>query len=351
MNPFLQQYLALCSAGTLIADKAQYSAVETLSAVFERLHASRPSLIGRLFNPSFSQTPDGAYIYGDVGRGKTFLMNLFYSCATVNKKRIHFHEFMQKIHHERHQAQHESDPIARAMERVCANLSLLCLDEMEIKDIADAMIMGRVLEFLLSSHITLITTSNRHPQELYKDGLHRDRFLLTIQMICERLLILNLDSNEDYRLRKRQSMSHYLSPLTPSTQEELLHIFKSLTDSAPVSDLHITIWEREMTFNRYAANVLWARFPQLCEANLAAGDYLALCGCLQTVIIDEVPPFREWGKDLWRRFILLIDVLYDQRKGIFIRSADPLSKLLDPSHDWSFELIRTHSRLMEMHSW
>jgi cell division protein ZapE len=237
------------------------------------------------------------------------------------------------------------------MERVCSNLSLLCLDEIEIKDIADAMIIGRVLEFLISSNIIMITTSNRHPQELYKDGLHRDRFLLTIHTICKNLLILNLDSNEDYRLRKRQSMPHYLSGLTPSTQEELLNIFKGLTDSGPVSPLSVTIWDRDIVFNRYASKVLWANFRELCEANLAAGDYLALCGHLQTLIIDEVPPFAEWEKDLWRRFILLIDVLYDQHKVIFIRSADPLSKLLDPSHDWSFELGRTHSRLMEMQSW
>ncbi len=351
MSPFFQHYLSLCAAGDLTADKTQYSAVETLSEVFKNLHSGPPSFIGRLLKPSYPNAPHGAYIYGDVGRGKTFLMNLFYSCASVTKMRIHFHEFMQKIHLERHLAQHEKDPIVQAMERVCSNISLVCLDEMEIKDIADAMIIGRVLEFLFKSNITLITTSNRHPQELYKDGLHRDRFLQTIHMLCEKLLIINLDSTEDYRLRKRQSMSHYLSPLTLSTQEELLNIFKSLTDSAPVSDLHITIWERDITFNHYAANVLWARFMQLCEANLAAGDYLGLCGHIHTLIIDEVPPFGEWGKDLWRRFILLIDVLYDQHKAIFIRSADPVSKLLDPSHDWSFELVRTHSRLMEMQSW
>ena len=351
MNPFLQQYLSLCASGNLIADRAQHCVVERLSEVFDSLHSTRSTFIGKLLKFPHSNAPHGAYIHGDVGRGKTFLMNLFYSCATVNKMRIHFHEFMQKIHHERHQAQHEKDPLIRAMERVCSNLSLLCLDEIEIKDIADAMIIGRVLEFLISSNIIMITTSNRHPQELYKDGLHRDRFLLTIHTICKNLLILNLDSNEDYRLRKRQSMPHYLSGLTPSTQEELLNIFKGLTDSGPVSPLSVTIWDRDIVFNRYASKVLWANFRELCEANLAAGDYLALCGHLQTLIIDEVPPFAEWEKDLWRRFILLIDVLYDQHKVIFIRSADPLSKLLDPSHDWSFELGRTHSRLMEMQSW
>jgi len=351
LNPFLQQYLSLCSCGSLIADSAQQDLVKRLSEIFENLHSPSTSFIGKFLKTPQPKVTHGAYIYGDVGRGKTFLMNLFYSCATVTKMRVHFHEFMQKIHYERHQAQHEKDPIRRAMERLCSNLSLLCLDEMEIKDIADAMIIGRVFELLFSSGITVITTSNRHPQELYKDGLHRDRFLATIDAICQKMVILNLNSKEDYRLRKRQSMPHYLAPLNSTTQQEMLHIFQGLTDFEPESPLRITIWERDIIFNRFASQVLWASFRELCETELAAGDYLALCAHIQALLLDEVPPFTTWQKDLWRRFILLIDVLYDQNKVIFIRSADPLSNFLDLSHDWSFELGRTYSRLMEMQSW
>jgi cell division protein ZapE len=375
-HPLLATYLKHCQAGELTWDTQQQDVLEQLAPLFDRLHRSKlrqwfSSLLSLSFprrresifssldsrlrgNDSKSgndKDKEGAYLYGEAGRGKTALMDLFYACSHVPKKRVHFHEFMQMIHHARHQHRMMQDPPLHAVQSVCGDIRLLCLDEMEVKDIGDALILGRTLELIFASGVVLITTSNRPIGDLYLGGLHRDRFEPTIALLERTLLAINLNSPIDYRLRAERTHPHSFWPLDKASQQRFEAVFEELTHHMPLEPYTVTAWERPLTFETHAQGVLKATFAQLCGSPLSSGDYLALVSGVNTLLLDEVPALQSLPRDELRRFILLIDVLYDKHTKLFMRTEEPLGPLEETLNTWGFEFQRTYSRLMEMQNW
>lgn len=351
-SPLLKTYKKRCQSGELTWDAQQNHTLEQLAPLFKDLHHSNIFCLLGFVNPfsSAAKKSQGAYIYGEAGRGKTVLMDLFFTCTTRPKKRAHFHEFMQEIHHARHTHQGQPDPLRSAVQEVCTHIKLLCLDEMEVKDIGDALILGRVIEQLLNQHVMVITTSNRPVENLYLGGLHRDRFLPTITLMRTSLMTINLNSPIDYRMQA-QGKAHAFWPLNAISAKKFNTLFEQLTNHRPLTSHMVTSWERPLTFKNHAMGVLKTTFTQLCGSSLSSGDYLALATGIHTILLDEIPLVETLPRDELRRFILLIDVLYDKQTKLYMRMEKPLDQWDIHSNPWAFEFKRTYSRLLEMQGW
>lgn len=371
----LAAYRAKLAAGDLRHDPAQELAVQKLQGLHLALKTYRPSqgepgLLARFgltrkeqqtrlrwySGDGAAQKPrQGLYMFGDVGRGKSMLMDMFHSTVTIaGKRRVHFHEFMRDIHKEMHswrQASHrkESDPIPRIARDISAEAWLLCLDELQILDIADAMIVGRLFEHLLDNGTVIVITSNRAPDELYKNGLQRDRFLPFIALIQDRMDMLELDSERDYRLGRKRGMQVWHQPLNGTTAHELDLCFERLTGGQPSRPDSIVVHGREVLVRATADGVARFSFADLCEQPLGASDYLALATHYHTMVISDIRRLSPDRPDAAKRFVTLIDALYEH-KVTLIASAEAAPEALYPSGEGAFEFHRTVSRLMEMQS-
>lgn len=370
----LAAYRQRLAAGALKPDPAQELAAEKLQSLHHALRDYRPAMgesgwlarfgLGRRpgarlnwtgGDATSAQPRQGLYIFGAVGRGKSMLMDLFFESATIaGKRRVHFHQFMQDVHTEVHQWRQatnrpDSDPIPRIARNIATHAWLLCLDELQILDIADAMIVGRLFEALFDHGVVIVATSNRAPDELYKDGLQRDRFVPFIALIEQKLDILELDSARDYRLDRKRGMRVYHSPLGAESERALDAAFARLTDGAAPGPDSVVVHGRVVRVPAAARGVARFSFAELCERPLGAADYLALATHYHTVIIAGIPRLGPEKRNEAKRFVTLIDALYEH-KVTLIASAEAPPEELYPAGEGSFEFQRTVSRLMEMQS-
>jgi len=353
-TPIADAYQALVADGQIEADMAQREAVGALDRLYTALVDYRPGGWRRKFGLQKKTAPQGLYIFGAVGRGKSMLMDLFFSLAPVAKKRrVHFHAFMQETHariHSFRQANPKSgDPMPDVAKAIADEVTLLCFDELQVKDIADASILGRLFSLLLEAGIVVVATSNRHPDELYKGGLNRHRFLPFIDFLKQRHALHELMAEKDYRLARLTAAPVWFTPCGPRARAALDERFDSLTEGVAVAPVTLDLKGRSLDVPRAAGGVARMSFDALCIEARGAADYLALAAHFHTLVLDNVPLLEPQKKNEAVRFVTLIDALYEAKVKL-IASADGEPQKLYPSGDEAFEFERTVSRLMEMQS-
>ncbi|TVQ52702.1 MAG: AFG1 family ATPase, partial [Rhodobacteraceae bacterium] len=329
----MSRYRALVAEGRLRPDPAQRLAVEKLQLLHQRLVGWSPEAGKRVARGFLgfgrkAAKPDavlaGLYLYGDVGRGKSMLMDLFFEGAPVEKRRrVHFHAFMQEVHGliDAARKRGTTDPIAEAAAKIADAAPLLCFDEMQVSDIADAMILGRLFEALFARGVVTVTTSNRPPDDLYKDGLNRAVFLPFIAMLKDRLDLHELESPHDHRLRGLRGKPVYHTPLGPDADARMADAWAELTDGARPEPLTLTVQGRAVTLRGFAEGVGRARFADLCEHPLGAADYLAIAEAVETLMIDRIPRLGRANYDAAKRFVTLVDALYEARVRLVCSAA------------------------------
>ncbi|MGB0749173.1 MAG: cell division protein ZapE [Magnetospiraceae bacterium] len=347
--------------GQLRADPAQQLAVEKLQSLHHALVNYTPDTGTAGWKERFGLTrrranpPQGLYIYGEVGRGKSMLMDLFHETVGIKaKRRVHFHAFMQEIHARFKTVQAEGgkkvdDPLQAVARAVAAEAWLLCFDEFQVDNIADAMILGRLFETLFECGVVIVATSNRPPMDLYKNGLQRDRFLPFIDLFCAKLDLLELQAEADYRLGRLKGKKVYLTPINAETDQALEDDFKALAhDQAPTSR-DLQVMGRVLHIPKSMEGVAFCDFDDLCRKALGPADYLALVQHFHTLIMSGIPILKETERNEAKRFVTLIDSLYEHNVTL-ICSAAAAPEDLYPAGEGSFEFQRTVSRLMEMQS-
>lgn len=352
----LKTYEALVQSGALDPDPGQAKLAARLDALEQNLEqraTAKPSALGRLFGRSVSPVPRGLYVWGDVGRGKTRLMDVFFECADVeSKRRAHFHDFMQDVHARIHAARgrHGGDVIPRVGDDIAREASLLCFDEFHVTDIADAMILGRLFERLFDKDVIVVATSNVPPENLYKDGLNRSLFLPFIKLIEGRMEVFRLDARTDFRRERLGSGKVWFTPADAAATAELEAAFKALAgdDGAPAT---LEVGGRKVSIPLAANGVARASFDELCDQPLGAGDFLAIARRYHALVLDGIPKLDENRRNPARRFMTLIDALYERNVKL-VASADA-----EPDGLWTgsegyeaFGFARTASRLVEMGS-
>ena len=349
-------YQELVDRGAVEDDPAQRDALVHLDALAIGLSAyTRPSiwqaLKGRL-GLGIKAPPKGLYLHGGVGRGKSMLMDLFFDKVAMKaKRRVHFHAFMQethaRIHAIRQKADQSGDPMPRVARDIAREATLLCFDEFQVKDIADASILGRLFTLLFDLGVVVVATSNRPPDELYKGGLNRHRFLPFIDLLNARTYIVELMAARDYRLACLQARPIWFSPCGPGARADLDARFDELTGHVAPTPVTLALKGRDLPVPRAVGGVARLSFDDLCVAARGAADYLALAQHFHTLVVDHIPRLRSDKRNEAVRFVTLIDALYEHKVKL-VASADGEPDALYPAGDGAFEFERTVSRLMEM---
>lgn len=337
-------------------DPAQEHAVRLLQDLYERLVAAgnedRAGIV-RLWRALRREQPEpevGLYLWGGVGRGKTYLMDTFYECLPFPRKmRVHFHRFMQRVHSELTRLEGEKNPLEQVAQQLAQETRVICFDEFFVTDIADAMILGGLMEALFERGVTLVATSNIEPANLYHNGLQRQRFLPAIALIERYTQVVNVDAGVDYRLRTLEQAELYHCPLDEHADASLRQSFEAL---APEPGKH---WERLQVNGRYltcrcvAEDVAWFDFAELCDGPRSQNDYIELARVFHAVLISGVPALGVENEDQARRFINLVDEFYDRNVKLVLAAEKPLLELYQGGR-LEFEFQRTVSRLQEMQS-
>jgi cell division protein ZapE len=345
-----QAYDAELAARGYTSDPAQLRAVDALehcAAEWAAYKDKRSNALKKFLNRP--DIPKGVYMYGGVGRGKSFLMDCFYNAVPIRRKtRLHFHEFMREVHRELAGLQGTVNPLDELGRRIAKRYKLICFDEFHVADITDAMILHRLLVALFENGVGFVTTSNFKPDGLYPDGLHRDRILPAIALLNERMVVLNVDNGTDYRRRALEHVKLYHCPLDESADTDLESAFSQLAevhDEEPV--LHIEA--RDIRAVRKAGGVVWFDFRTLCGGPRSQNDYLEIATQFHTVILSNVPQMPVRMASEARRFTWLVDVLYDRRVKFILSAAVPPEQLYTEG-PLAHEFPRTVSRLNEMQS-
>ncbi len=330
-------------------DPAQAEAVRHLQQLYEAL-CHKPSLLQRLFNRR-PKPVRGLYFWGGVGRGKTWLMDTFYHCLPfAQKRRMHFHHFMRWVHEELTALAGQKNPLTTVAECLAKEARVICFDEFFVTDITDAMILGGLLEQLFRCGVTLVTTSNVPPGQLYSNGLQRARFLPAIGLIEQNTHVVNVDGGIDYRLRLLEKAATYHWPLNDENRARLEGIFADLADPVSmVSGQPMEIAGRSINSVKHSDGVAWFTFADLCDGPRSQNDYIEIAYLFHSVIVQDLPQFDASRNDQARRFIALVDEIYDQGVKLIISSEVP-PEALYPSGTLHFEFQRTISRLQEMQS-
>jgi cell division protein ZapE len=290
------------------------------------------------------------YIWGGVGIGKTLMMDCFFqSLPFKNKMRMHFHQFMQRVHNALTQHQGEADPLQAIASELSREAMVLCFDELFVSDITDAMLLGRLFKALFAKGVCLVTTSNVAPDDLYKNGLQRSQFLPAIELLKRYTHVIHMPAKMDYRLRHLQHAGVFYTPLNEETQEKMEHTFSVLAQGKKIISSPVIILNREIRIQKQADDVVWFEFKDICSVPRSQHDYLAISEKYKTVFISNIPIIQSSEKDTICLFISLVDVLYDARVKLVISAAEPVAQLYNRGY-MIMEYTRTHSRLLEMQS-
>ncbi len=354
-----QRYQQDLTQSGFTKDAAQQLAVDKLDDLYHRLIAAHQrergifTKLSSLLSFSSDKTPElGLYFWGGVGRGKTYLMDIFYESLPFEQKmRVHFHRFMRRVHRELRTLDHQKNPLDIVAKRLADETRIICFDEFFVSDITDAMILATLLEGLFKNGVSLVATSNIVPDGLYKDGLQRARFLPAIALLNKHTEIVNVDGGTDYRLRLLEQAELYHWPLDAEADASLLKSFESL-----VPDIHEAVEETSINIEgraikaRFACeDVIWFDFLALCDGPRSQNDYIEIAMEYHEVLISDIPELTEKREDQARRFINLVDEFYDRSVKVIITAEKPIHELYS-GHRLQFEFERTQSRLLEMQS-
>jgi len=348
MESLSDRYARLVAEGRLTADAAQEAVLPEFSRIEQGL--SQPVKRG-WFRRTAAPEIKGLYLWGGVGRGKSMLMDLFVEGLDVPSRRVHFHAFMQEIHAGMHKARAEGveDALAPVAKQVVDEVRLLAFDEMQITDITDAMIVGRLFEALFEGGVVVITTSNRVPDDLYKDGLNRQLFLPFIDLLKERMVVHEMVSPTDYRQDRLAGSPTYFAPLEAEARAQIAEVWQDLTDGQGGEPLTLHVKKREVEIPAFRNGVARASFYDLCGKPLGPADYLALAQAARVLVLENVPRLSRSNFNEAKRFVTLIDALYEAKVRL-ICSAAAEPEYLYVEGEGSFEFERTASRLREMQS-
>ena len=344
-------YQAASEQPAFIRDSAQAKAIEYLDRLWVELmmfKRKRNRFLGRSLRSP--QLPKGLYFYGGVGRGKSFLMDAFYGCLPYRRKRrVHFHAFMAEIHHRLGELKGEKDPLKSVAAEIAKETRVLCFDEFHVSDIADAMILGRLLENLFQEGVVLVATSNYAPSELYPQGQNRSSFLPTISLIEDKLTVLNVDGGEDYRLRTLKPAEVFYIPINSENEQKLADLFSKMTSGKVKQPVKIIINDRELECNARSDKAIWFDFRALCFGPRSQADYLYLAEHYEIVFISGIEKLNSSERSEARRLTWLIDVFYDYRVK-FCATSEVSAEEIYTEGDFAEEFVRTVSRMVEMQS-
>ncbi len=342
-----------------VADSAQRMAVEKLQEVYDRLILTSQvsnqstgflSSIKSKFNKEQPELVQGLYFWGGVGRGKTYLMDVFYDCLPFeNKMRLHFHRFMQQVHAQLKDLEGQKNPLDIIAKNIASKARVICFDEFFVTDITDAMILGGLFQQLFGMGVTLIATSNIVPDRLYENGLQRQRFLPAIEQLKIHCEVVNVDGGTDYRLRTLEQAELYHFPLDDGADVSLRDSFIRLAPHEPELDQVIEVNQRQFKSRMLADDVVWFDFAELCDGPRSQNDYIELAREFHAVLISNVPKLGRETDDQTRRFINLVDEFYDRKVKLVISAAAPIHEIYTGG-GLDFEIERTQSRLLEMQS-
>lgn len=354
-HPLRDLYAAHVAQHGFQRDKAQEHALERLEHLQRRLIEQprdfafwKRRMLRLLPGKSTIEPVRGLYLWGGVGRGKTMLMDLFYqSLPFAERERRHFHRFMRDVHVELGRLKSRTEPLEVVAHRFAQRARIICFDEFQVADIADAMILGTLFDALFRRGVTLVATSNVAPKHLYKDGLQRQRFLPAIALIERHTEVLHVDGSVDYRLRELSRASIYLDSASAETPARLEERFVAVAGEAGTTGGHVTIEQRRIKCLRQADDVIWFDFQDLCEGPRSQNDYIELARSYHTLLVSNVPAFDETRENGARRFIALVDELYDRNVNLIVSAAAPPAELYR-GEKLRFDFERTASRLVEM---
>ena len=353
MEERLDIHSAYARQDGLQPDDAQRQVVDKLADLQRRLtddERHRSSWLTRLQGQRSRAPVRGLYLWGEVGRGKTFLMDLFFATLdTERKRRNHFHRLLSDVHRRLKSLQRVENPLDSVAESIADGVSVLCFDEFFVKDIGDAMILSRLLDGLFKRGVTLVATSNIAPQDLYRDGLQRSRFLPAIALLEQHMEILELDAGPDYRLRALREAGTFLESEKADSQDRLMQFMTRVAPQPVERDTTLSVLGRPIDARASAEGVVWFEFPELCEGPRSQEDYIHIARCYQTVIVSQVPILTAQDEDAARRFIALVDEFYDRRVKLVMSAAAPINELYQGTR-LALEFKRTASRLYEMQS-
>jgi cell division protein ZapE len=333
-------------------DPEQQLVVTALDDLRTRLSAPAPKslLKGLLSRTKQHELQRGLYIWGGVGRGKTWLMDLFFqSLPFKDKQRSHFHRFMQFVHDELKKHQDRADPLELVAEKVARKARVLCFDELFVADIADAMLLGNLFRGLFDRGVTLVATSNVAPDGLYKEGLQRARFLPAIKLLKEHMQVMHMDGGADYRLRLLEHAATWFDSKQAATQSELEQLFEAIAGDPGTLDSTLTLNHRRLHVRRQVDGAVWFTFKELCDGPRGQADYIEIARCFHTVVLSDVPQLGVEQENQARRFISLVDEFYDRGVKLIVAAVKPVDELYRGTK-LTFEFERTKSRLIEMQS-
>jgi cell division protein ZapE len=332
-------------------DPIQERVVALLDDLRQRLVAPEPKgLFKGLLSRKERKTHQGLYIWGGVGRGKTWLMDLFYQTLPFkDRQRSHFHRFMQWVHDELKKHQDHADPLELIADKTARKTRIICFDEFFVSDIADAMLLGNLFKGLFERGVTLVATSNVPPDNLYKEGLQRARFLPAIKLLKEHTQVVHVDSKTDYRLRLLERAATWFDTHDPKTPEALQQLFEHVAGTCGAPDSTLTLNHRRLHVRCQGDGVVWFTFKELCDGPRGQADYIEIARCFHTVFLSDVPALGVESENQTRRFISLVDEFYDRAVKLVVSAERPITELYRGAR-LTFEFERTQSRLIEMQS-
>lgn len=346
----LEKYTQAIESGQFMPDEAQAQAVQELDRVWTELFTRYKSTKTAFRRFRRQTSPKGVYMWGGVGRGKTWLMDQFYDSIPFRRKtRLHFHHFMQQVHKELNKLSGQRNPLELVADQIYKNAVVICFDEFFVSNVTDAMILSDLFQKLFERGVTLVATSNIAPEGLYKNGIHRDRFLPTIALVQQHCAVLNVDAGVDYRLRVLKQAQLFKHPLTADAHAWMNERFQALTHTQMPCNTSIIINSRVVETLGHTEDVLWCEFSELCFKPRSPADFIEIANIYNTVLVSNVPHLTDFLSEGTRRFIYLVDEFYDRGVKLLLTSEDSIVELYQGER-LAFEIERTRSRLLEMQS-